>query len=77
MKHLRISIEGPIGSPTEIQQESSSDKQKFQESITKTVGEFAGALPDYHKPDIMNLINSYMVHTTTQANQKHAANTSR
>ena len=32
----------------------------FQLSITKTMAEFAGALPDYHKPDIMNLINSYM-----------------
>ena len=32
----------------------------FQDSITRTMGEFAGVLPDYHKPDIMNLINSYM-----------------
>ena len=41
----------------------SEDSHEFQKSITKTVGEFAGALPDYHKPDIMQLINSYMVHT--------------
>lgn len=24
------------------------------------MGEFAGVLPDYHKPDIMTLITSYM-----------------
>ena len=57
VKHLRISIEGP---QEQISLESS---QQFQRSITKTVGEFAGVLPDYHKPDIMNLINSYMVTT--------------
>ena len=37
-----------------------SQDSMFQDSITKTIGEFAGVLPDYHKPDIMNLINSYM-----------------
>ncbi len=61
VKHLRISIEGSHGS--EEVQFASEDSQKFQQSITKTVGEFAGVLPDYHKPDIMNLINSYMVPT--------------
>ncbi len=55
VKHLRISIEGPQ------EQLSLEDSRQFQRSITKTVGEFAGVLPDYHKPDIMNLINSYMV----------------
>lgn len=59
VKHLRISIEGTHGAESE-QLVSSQDSQQFQESITKTVGEFAGVLPDYHKPDIMNLINSYM-----------------
>lgn len=57
VKHLRISIEGPLDSQSEAQTLS----QSFQRSITKTVGEFAGVLPDYHKPDIMSLINSYMV----------------
>lgn len=61
VKHLRISIEGPLAQ-AELQV-SSEDSQKFQKSITKTVGEFAGVLPDYHKPDIMSLINSYMVIT--------------
>ena len=32
----------------------------FQDSLTRTMGEFAGVLPDYHKPDIMTLITSYM-----------------
>ena len=36
------------------------DSLKFQDSLTKTMGEFAGVLPDYQKPDIMTLINSYM-----------------
>lgn len=62
VKHLRISIQGPLGSQIEMQQ-LSEDSQKFQRSITKTVGEFAGVLPDYHKPDIMSLINSYVVIT--------------
>ena len=62
VKHLRISIEGPLAAQAELQV-SSEDSQKFQKSITKTVGEFAGVLPDYHKPDIMSLINSYMVIT--------------
>ena len=31
-----------------------------QDSLTRTMGEFAGVLPDYHKPDIMTLITSYM-----------------
>lgn len=57
VKHLRISIQGPVGAQDEV---SSDDSLKFQKSITKTVGDFAGALPDYHKPDIMNLINSYV-----------------
>ena len=57
VKHLRISIEGPQ------EQLSLEGSQSFQRSITRTVGEFAGVLPDYHKPDIMNLINSYMVTT--------------
>lgn len=60
VKHLRISIQGPLGSQIEM---LSEDSQKFQRSITKTVGEFAGVLPDYHKPDIMSLINSYVVIT--------------
>ena len=60
VKHLRISIEGGGGSSSSEQLVASQDSQRFQESITKTVGEFAGVLPDYHKPDIMNLINSYM-----------------
>jgi hypothetical protein len=60
VKHLRISIEGPLGSQDEPAA-TLEDSQKFQKSITKTVGEFAGVLPDYHKPDIMSLINSYMV----------------
>lgn len=66
VKHLRISIQGPLGSQDELQV-SSEDSQKFQKSITKTVGEFAGVLPDYHKPDIMSLINSYMVITGPSA----------
>ena len=57
VKQLRISIEDTLGAV----QPSLEDSQKFQNSITKAVGEFAGVLPDYHKPDIMNLINSYMV----------------
>ena len=59
VKHLRLSIQGPVGSQDEVQM-SFDDSAKFQKSITKTVGEFAGALPDYHKPDIMSLINSYV-----------------
>jgi len=43
----------------------------FQDSITKTIGEFAGVLPDYHKPDIMNLINSYMPATSGSEQQLH------
>ena len=72
VKHLRISIEGPVGSPGD-RRSSSSDKQRFQQSITKTVGDFADALPDYHKPDIMNLINSYMVHTGGVSGTKEQA----
>lgn len=49
---------------------STDDSLKFQKSITKTVGEFAGALPDYHKPDIMNLINSYVEITGPSADLK-------
>ena len=36
------------------------DSLRFQDSLTKTMGEFAGVLPDYQKPDIMTLINTYM-----------------
>lgn len=68
VKHLRISIQGPFVPQTELHV-SSDDSQKFQKSITKTVGEFAGVLPDYHKPDIMSLINSYMVVVEPSANQ--------
>ena len=69
VKHLRISIEGPQ------EQLSLEDSQQFQRSITKTVGEFAGVLPDYHKPDIMSLINSYMV-TTANGNVSRSADSS-
>lgn len=72
VKHLRISIQGPLSSQDEIHL-SSEDSQKFQKSITKTVGEFAGVLPDYHKPDIMNLINSYMVIAEHSSNGDVAA----
>lgn len=69
VKHLRIAIQGPLGTQDKVQV-SSSDSLKFQKSITKTVGEFAGVLPDYHKPDIMNLINSY-VEIATPANSEN------
>ena len=55
VRHLRISIES-----TSNESEELSDSRQFQKSITKTVGDFAGVLPDYHKPDIMGLINSYV-----------------
>ena len=48
-----------------------SQDSLFQDSITKTIGEFAGVLPDYHKPDIMNLINSYMPATSGSEQQLH------
>jgi hypothetical protein len=54
VRHLRISIESP-SSPAEA-----STNTAFQDSLTRTMGEFAGVLPDYHKPDIMTLITSYM-----------------
>lgn len=64
VKHLRISIEGPH------EQTSLESSQQFQQSITKTVGEFAGVLPDYHKPDIMSLINSYMANVPADSRNR-------
>lgn len=58
MKQLTVSIESEQG-PVE-QNQNIQDSLKFQDSLTKTMGEFAGVLPDYQKPDIMTLINSYM-----------------
>ena len=55
VQHLRVSIETTAEGPTDL-----SSSLTFQRSITKTVGEFAGVLPDYHKPDILGLINSYV-----------------
>ena len=58
VKQLTVSIEseqGPIERNQTIQ-----DSLKFQDSLTKTMGEFVGVLPDYQSPDIMTLINSYM-----------------
>lgn len=54
VRHLRISIED---CSTSVE---ASTNGAFQDSLTKTMGEFAGVLPDYHKPDIMTLITSYM-----------------
>lgn len=51
MKHLRNSIEDPS---TEGKDEG------FHETIVRMVGEFAAVLPDFHNPDIMNLIFSYL-----------------
>ena len=53
-RHLRISIETVSEGPSDL-----TSSLTFQQSITITVGEFAGVLPDYHKPDILELINSY------------------
>ncbi len=55
VRHLRVSIETPSEGASAL-----TSSQTFQQSITKTVGEFAGVLPDYHKPDILGLINSYV-----------------
>ena len=58
VKQLTVSIESEQGSVERNQ--NVQDSMKFQDSLTKTMGEFAGVLPDYQKPDIMTLINSYM-----------------
>lgn len=58
MKQLTASIESTLGSSE--QDRGRNDSLRFQDSLTKTMGEFAGVLPDYQKPDIMTLINSYM-----------------
>lgn len=58
VKQLTVSIESEQGSIERNQ--TIQDSLKFQDSLTKTMGEFAGVLPDYQKPDIMMLINSYM-----------------
>ncbi len=58
VKQLTVSIESEQGSVERNQ--NVQDSLKFQDSLTKTMGEFAGVLPDYQKPDIMTLINSYM-----------------
>ncbi len=55
VRHLRISIETVAEGPSDL-----TSSLTFQQSITITVGEFAGVLPDYHKPDILGLINSYV-----------------
>ena len=34
----------------------------FHKTVVRMVGEFASVLPDYHTPDIMNLIISYVPH---------------
>ena len=58
VKQLTASIESM---PCSSEQDGGrSDSLRFQDSLTKTMGEFAGVLPDYQKPDIMTLINSYM-----------------
>ena len=36
-----------------------SQSDRFHETIVRMVGEFATVLPDFHNPDIMNLIFSY------------------
>ena len=58
VKQLTVSIESEQGVVEHNQ--NVQDSLKFQDSLTKTMGEFAGVLPDYQKPDIMTLINSYM-----------------
>ena len=58
VKQLTVSIESEQGLVEHNQ--NVQDSMKFQDSLTKTMGEFAGVLPDYQKPDIMTLINSYM-----------------
>lgn len=58
VKQLTASIESTPGSTEEAR--GGNDSLRFQDSLTKTMGEFAGVLPDYQKPDIMTLINSYM-----------------
>ena len=51
-----IELEQSVRSQDGVDQNS----LRFQDSLTKTMGEFAGVLPDYQKPDIMTLINTYM-----------------
>ena len=58
VKQLTVSIESERDSDERDQ--NIQDSLRFQDSLTKTMGEFAGVLPDYQKPDIMTLINSYM-----------------
>ena len=58
VKQLTASIESEQVSSE--QHQGLQDSLRFQDSLTKTMGEFAGVLPDYQKPDIMTLINSYM-----------------
>ena len=43
-----------------------------QESLTQTMGKFAGVLPDYHKPDIITLITSYMEPTQATGKENRA-----
>ena len=58
VKQLTASIEAEQAPDERVN--SHQDSLRFQGSLTKTMGEFAGVLPDYQKPDIMTLINSYM-----------------
>ncbi len=55
VRHLRISIETVSEGPSDLM-----SSLTFQQSITITGGEFARVLPDYHKPDILGLINSHV-----------------
>jgi hypothetical protein len=48
-----------MGNSIEKSQHPEQDKD-LHEIIVKTVGEFVSVLPDYHNPDIMNLICSYL-----------------
>ena len=41
-----------------------SQSDRFHETIVRMVGEFAAVLPDFHNPDIMNLIFSYFPRET-------------
>ena len=58
VKQLTSSIE--LEQSVHSQDGIGQDSLRFQDSLTKTMGEFAGVLPDYQKPDIMTLINTYM-----------------
>lgn len=58
VKQLTSSIE--MEQSVHSQEGIGEDSLRFQDSLTKTMGEFAGVLPDYQKPDIMTLINTYM-----------------